>query len=66
LGELEDSATLSRDNSRAVTQPGLFDTPVEHPVVAALDGIDPDSMTPKQAQQVLYTLKELSRQKLNG
>jgi DNA mismatch repair protein MutS len=66
LEELEDAATLSRDESRAVAQPGLFDMPVEHPVVEALDGIDPDSMTPKQAQQVLYTLKELAWQKLNG
>jgi DNA mismatch repair protein MutS len=66
LEELEDAATPSRDTSPAVTQPGLFDMPVEHPVVEALDGIDPDSMTPKQAQQVLYTLKELARQKLNG
>jgi DNA mismatch repair protein MutS len=66
LEELEDAATPSRDESCAVAQPGLFDVPVEHPVVEALDGIDPDSMTPKQAQQVLYTLKDLARQKLNG
>jgi DNA mismatch repair protein MutS len=66
LEELEDAATPPPDESRAVAQPGLFDMPVEHPVVEALDGIDPDSMTPKQAQQVLYTLKDLARQKLNG
>jgi DNA mismatch repair protein MutS len=66
LGELENAVTPSRDTPGALAQPGLFDTPVEHPVVEALDGIDPDDMTPKQAQQVLYTLKELARQKLNG
>jgi len=66
LEELEKSAAPASHNTRALTQPDLFNTPVEHPVVEALDGIDPDSMTPQQAQQVLYTLKELSRQKLNG
>jgi DNA mismatch repair protein MutS len=66
LEELEDTATPPRESARAITQPGLFDLPVEHPVVEALDGIDPDSMTPQQAQQVLYTLKDLARQKLNG
>ena len=54
-----------------MTQPpkpqlGLFDMQGEHPLVEALDSIDPDTMTPLQAQQLLYTLKELSRQKLNG
>ena len=43
-----------------------FDLQQDHPLVEALDGIDPDTMTPLQAQQLLYTLKDLSRQKLNG
>ena len=38
----------------------------EHPLVEALEGINPDDMTPKQAQQVLYTLKELARQDLHS
>ena len=59
------------DTGRPVTQPpkpqlGLFDMQGEHPLVEALDSIDPDTMTPLQAQQLLYTLKDLSRQKLNG
>ena len=66
LEELEQA-----DTARPPTQPprpqlGLFDLQGEHPLVEALDGIDPDTMTPLQAQQVLYTLKDLSRQKLNG
>jgi hypothetical protein len=35
-------------------------------VTEALDGINPDDMTPKQAQQVLYTLKELAKQDLHS
>ena len=31
-----------------------------------IKGIHPDTMTPQQAHQLLYTLKDLSRQKLNG
>jgi DNA mismatch repair protein MutS len=59
------------DTGGPATQPpkpqlGLFDMQNTHPLVEALDGIDPDTMTPQQAQQVLYTLKDLSRQKLNG
>ncbi len=34
--------------------------PVVHPVVAELDSIDPDELTPKQALEVLYKLKKLS------
>jgi DNA mismatch repair protein MutS len=47
-------------------QMGLFQAPAEHPLVEALDGINPDDMTPKQAQQVLYTLKELAKQDLHS
>jgi DNA mismatch repair protein MutS len=59
------------DTGRPAMQPqkpqlGLFDMHNEHPLIEAMDGIDPDTMTPQQAQQVLYTLKDLSRQKLNG
>jgi DNA mismatch repair protein MutS len=59
------------DTGRPAMQPqkpqlGLFDMHNEHPLIEAMDSIDPDTMTPQQAQQVLYTLKDLSRQKLNG
>ena len=47
-------------------QLGLFQAPAEHPLIEALEGINPDDMTPKQAQQVLYTLKELARQDLHS
>jgi DNA mismatch repair protein MutS len=35
------------------------DTPEEHPAVRALEGIEPDSLTPKQALDALYELKKL-------
>ena len=53
-------------NEISSPQMGLFQAPAEHPLVEALDGINPDDMTPKQAQQVLYTLKELARQDLHS
>ena len=66
LLELEQSDAASPKQAPSRPQMGLFDIPVEHPLVAALEGIDPDSITPRQAQQALYMLKELSQQKLNG
>jgi DNA mismatch repair protein MutS len=47
-------------------QLGLFDVHAGHPLVDALGQLDPDNLTPKQAQQALYTLKELAQQKLHG
>ncbi|MFT6552410.1 MAG: DNA mismatch repair protein MutS, partial [Zhongshania marina] len=28
-----------------------------HPVIEALENIDPDNLSPRQAQELLYTLK---------
>ncbi|MGB5440947.1 MAG: DNA mismatch repair protein MutS [Gammaproteobacteria bacterium] len=53
-------------NTAPSPQLGLFQAPGEHPLLEALDGIDPDNMTPKQAQQALYALKELARQDLHS
>jgi DNA mismatch repair protein MutS len=36
------------------------DEPPEHPVVSALQNLDIDTMTPRQAQDALYELKRLS------
>ena len=55
-----------QDNEIPSPQLGLFQAPAEHPLIEALEGINPDDMTPKQAQQVLYTLKELARQDLHS
>jgi DNA mismatch repair protein MutS len=53
-------------NDLAASQIPLFQTSVEQPLVDALNGVDPDSLTPKQAMEVLYTLKELARQELHS
>jgi DNA mismatch repair protein MutS len=66
LRELEQSDSALPADQPPRPQLGLFDMQTEHPLVEALEGIDPDTMTPQQAQQLLYTLKDLSRQKLNG
>ena len=44
----------------------LFQSPADHPLVAALRDIDADELSPRQAQQVLYTLKELAEQELHS
>jgi len=53
-------------NDLAASQIPLFQTSVEQPLADTLNGVDPDSLTPKQALEVLYTLKELARQELHS
>ena len=50
----------------AAEQIPLFQLPDDHPVVTAFKDIDPDSLTPRQAQQTLYALKELAEQELHS
>ncbi|TCK17674.1 DNA mismatch repair protein MutS [Thiogranum longum] len=42
------------------TQIDLFPGDREHPLAEAFQGIDPDNLTPRQALELLYKLKELS------
>ena len=50
----------------ASSQLPLFQAPGDHPLVEAIEDIDPDNMTPKQALQALYTLKEVARKTLHS
>ena len=50
----------------ASSQLPLFQAPGDHPLVEAIEDIDPDNLTPKQALQALYALKELARQALHS
>ena len=50
----------------AAEQIPLFQLPDDHPVVTAFKDIDPDNLTPRQAQQTLYALKELAEQELHS
>ena len=40
-------------------QLGLFQHPSDHPLVEAMEGIDPTNISPRQALDVLFKLKEL-------
>jgi DNA mismatch repair protein MutS len=50
----------------ATGQIPLFQLPDDHPLVTAFKAIDPDNLTPRQAQQTLYALKELAEQELHS
>ena len=58
LYRLENEAT---DSGQAVSdgQIPLFAPDRPHPVMAAIQAIDPDRVTPRQALEILYQLKEL-------
>ena len=59
-------AKLERDALAQSPQPDLFrqntqTRPEPHPALEILESIDPDSLTPKQALDAVYRLKELIR-----
>ncbi len=57
-GQRSASATeVSREALDSPLQMGLFHTPA--PALAALDAIEPDELTPKQALEALYRLKAM-------
>jgi DNA mismatch repair protein MutS len=58
LQQLENQAINRGQVTTAGPQPDLFVMPAEeHPVVEALGEIDPDSLSPRQAHELLYALK---------
>jgi DNA mismatch repair protein MutS len=63
---LLDLEQTTRQEVLASSQLPLFQAPGDHPLVEAIEDIDPDNMTPKQALQALYTLKELAKQALHS
>jgi DNA mismatch repair protein MutS len=50
----------------ATPQMPLFQNSEEQPLREALESIDPDNLTPREAQQMLYLLKEMLRQDLHS
>jgi hypothetical protein len=44
----------------------LFQTDAEQPLRDALESIAPDNLTPREAQQTLYILKEMLHQDLHS
>jgi DNA mismatch repair protein MutS len=61
LQELENNpAHRPAADTNPQTQIDLFTAQQEHPLEGALQGIDPDNLTPRQALDLLYTLKSLA------
>jgi DNA mismatch repair protein MutS len=48
---------------RQVVQDDLFASLPSHPALDILDATDPDQLSPRQAQELLYRLKELRKQR---
>jgi DNA mismatch repair protein MutS len=60
LRELEDGSAERTREEQAQGEPAqlsLFAPPAPHPALSALERVDPDSMTPREALDVLYRLK---------
>ncbi len=58
-GVIENNTAASTDTSGSPFQSDFFAAP-NHPAVELLDNIDPDELTPRQAQELLYRLKSLA------
>jgi len=63
-------ADLERRQQAADTpaspQMPLFQAAPDHPLVSALEELEPDNLTPREALAQLYALKELARQELHS
>jgi DNA mismatch repair protein MutS len=59
LQQLEHSRYQS-DDVQKQPQPDLFITPQQSPLDEAFDSINPDELSPKQALELLYELKQRS------
>ncbi|MEL7044714.1 MAG: DNA mismatch repair protein MutS, partial [Pseudomonadota bacterium] len=57
LRELENAPTLSR--TEPSPQPDLFSSADNHPVLTLLRELEPDELTPRDAAQLIYQLREL-------
>jgi len=59
LLELEQGGALRSEHAPDVTQMPLFEAAPPHPLEEAMALLEPDEMTPREALQALYKLKEL-------
>jgi DNA mismatch repair protein MutS len=66
LTQLEDSQYKNQQIAQNTNQPDMFAAEIEmteapqHPVIAELETIQPDDLTPKQALEFLYQIKALA------
>jgi DNA mismatch repair protein MutS len=61
LAALESQSEQSRNQVDLFAPPPLAEEPQTHPLQTALQGIDPDTLTPREALDRLYQLKKLSQ-----
>ncbi len=59
LFELEQSGAERSEHATDVTQMPLFESPPSHPLLDAIELLEPDELSPREALQALYKLKEL-------
>jgi DNA mismatch repair protein MutS len=60
LQHLENNAYIEQQKEAGTNQLDLFIAPECHPVMALLDELNPDELSPKQALEWLYSLKKLA------
>ncbi|MBI5039962.1 MAG: hypothetical protein HZB57_01750, partial [Gammaproteobacteria bacterium] len=58
LRELETQSAASTPTSSS-GQLGLFAPPTDHPILDALEGIEPADLSPRQALDILFKLKDI-------
>lgn len=59
LLELETEKGYETKQQPEPIQPELFGSIIEHPIVNEIKDINPDSLSPRQALEILYTLKDM-------
>ncbi|MGD0959352.1 MAG: DNA mismatch repair protein MutS [Methylomonas sp.] len=59
LQQLENIAYVEQQSRHEVNQLDLFSSPECHPAINLIDGLNPDNLSPKQALETLYHLKQL-------
>ena len=60
LAALEDQSTQNREQVDLFAPPPVTEAPEAHPLQTALDQIDPDALSPREALEQLYALKKLT------
>jgi len=61
LAALENQSAQQRSQVDLFAPPPPSDTPEPSALLRALDGIDPDTLSPRDALEQLYQLKKLAR-----
>ena len=61
LGDLESAATPQGDlfSASSSAAPAMAPTVENHPVVEVLHATDPDALSPREAQALIYRLKDM-------